>query len=208
AAVTVATAPAQSSVVLTDETYAAATLGKTLFVKFYAPWCGHCKALAPAWEELATAFAGDALKLIAEVDCDASKDLCEKHGVSGFPSLKYGAPHDLREYDGGRETEDLVKFATDDLVAACSIMNLDACDAATKLRIAGWQAAKAKDLAALIAAGDADIAAATAHYTAEFDKLKATYQAFDKTKLEKIDAAMKDGLASLQYIEKNVNATA
>ena len=85
------------------------------FVKFYAPWCGHCKRLAPTWDQLATKFAGVAGVKIAKVDCTSdendNKDLCNAQGVNGFPTLnlyKNGAKEE--EYNGKRDLEALEKF--------------------------------------------------------------------------------------------------
>ena len=59
------------------------------FVKFYAPWCGHCKKLAPAWEELAAEAMEEASGRVrlAKVDAEKNAKLAAKYGVSGYPTL-------------------------------------------------------------------------------------------------------------------------
>jgi len=56
-------------------------------VKFYAPWCGHCKHLAPIWDTLADKFAANNQIHVAKVDCTVHHDLCTSQGVRGFPTL-------------------------------------------------------------------------------------------------------------------------
>jgi len=58
-------------------------------IDFYAPWCGHCKELAPTWEEFATQAKanGDEIN-VAKVDCDANEALCERFGLAGYPTIK------------------------------------------------------------------------------------------------------------------------
>ena len=64
----------------------------TSIVEFYAPWCGHCQSLKPAFEKAAKSLSG--LVKVAAVNCDeeANKPLCGQMGVQGFPTLKIVRP--------------------------------------------------------------------------------------------------------------------
>nr|GLL29443.1 probable protein disulfide-isomerase A6 [Ipomoea trifida] len=101
-------------VVLTSENFAEIVLNekKDVLVEFYAPWCGHCKHLAPTYEKVATAFKLDEDVVIANCDADKYKDLGEKYGVSGFPTLKFfpKGNKDGEDYEGGRDLDDFVNF--------------------------------------------------------------------------------------------------
>lgn len=88
---------------------------KDVFVEFYAPWCGHCKRLAPTWEKLATIFNGEESVVIANLNADEHKSLGARFGVSGFPTLIY-FPKDNKEgirYEKARELNDLLTYVNE-----------------------------------------------------------------------------------------------
>lgn len=101
-------------VVLSADNFDEIVLDKTkdVLVEFYAPWCGHCKNLAPTYEKVASAFKLENDVVIANVDADKHKDVGEKYGVSGFPTLKFFPKSNKagEDYEGGRDLDDFVNF--------------------------------------------------------------------------------------------------
>ena len=130
-------------VVLTESNYDAEVVnsGKSTFIKFYAPWCGHCKKLKPDWDKLGSEFV-DSSVTIAEIDCTVDKELCSKEGVSGYPTLKYftSASEESQTYQSGRDFESLKKFVQDTLETRCEVDNQENCDEREKKFIAKMQA--------------------------------------------------------------------
>lgn len=87
-------------------------------VEFYAPWCGHCKNLAPHWEKAAGELKGK-IKLGA-LDATVHTLKAQKYGIQGYPTIKFfrpGKKTDADEYDGGRTSSDIVTWALDKLAA-------------------------------------------------------------------------------------------
>jgi protein disulfide-isomerase A6 len=99
--------------VLTPENFDAVVDGSTnALVEFYAPWCGHCKRLAPEWDKTGEAYSGSATVTIAKVDCDTHKDLCSRFQIRGYPTIKFFPKGSTtpEEYDGGRTSEDIISW--------------------------------------------------------------------------------------------------
>jgi protein disulfide-isomerase A6 len=101
-------------VTLGDSDFSAKVLKDASFwmVEFFAPWCGHCKALAPEWARAAQQLAPSGVKLGA-VDCTAHEALCAKYNVKGYPTIlvfgrdkAHAAP-----YEGPRTADGIVAFA-------------------------------------------------------------------------------------------------
>jgi len=83
--------------------------GKEVLVEFYAPWCGHCKKLAPIWDELGEHFKEDEDIVIAKIDMTGNE--LETVKVRGFPTIKlFKADNTVVDYTGGRTLEDFIKF--------------------------------------------------------------------------------------------------
>jgi len=85
---------------------------RAAFVEFFAPWCGHCKSLAPAYELVGDAFAKNKDVVVAKVDADKHRELGGRFGVSGFPTLKWFPKGSTtpEDYDGGRDTQEIIDF--------------------------------------------------------------------------------------------------
>ncbi|XP_041641597.1 protein disulfide-isomerase A2 [Cheilinus undulatus] len=84
---------------------------KNVFVEFYAPWCGHCKQLAPIWDELGEKYADKEDIIIAKMD--ATSNEVESVNVQSFPTLKYypaGENKEVVDYTGNRDLETFSKF--------------------------------------------------------------------------------------------------
>jgi thioredoxin domain-containing protein 5 len=78
-------------------------------VKFYAPWCGHCKKLEPIYEKVAEALEGEVN--VGKVDVTASRELGTRFDIKGFPTILLFSKGKAYTFKGRRTVEDFVEFA-------------------------------------------------------------------------------------------------
>jgi len=115
AAILAAVVAAEEVQTLTDASFQSSVQGSPSLwlVKFYAPWCGHCKKLAPVLEKFAADIKptelGEGVR-VGKVDCTEHSSLCDGQGVKGYPTVllfRDGARWEMkapRTADGLRET--------------------------------------------------------------------------------------------------------
>lgn len=94
------------------------------FIKFYAPWCHHCQAMAPNWQQLAKEMKG---KLnIGEVNCEAEKRLCKDARLRGYPTILFFRGGERVEYEGLRGIGDFVHYAEKAIDLSNGVRDVDA----------------------------------------------------------------------------------
>ncbi|PNY26060.1 Uncharacterized protein TCAP_04004 [Tolypocladium capitatum] len=93
-------------------------------IKFYAPWCHHCQAMAPTWEQLSKNMQG---KLnIGEVNCDKERRLCKDVNVRAYPAIIFFKGAERAEYRGLRGLGDFVEYADKAVDLAGGVPDVDA----------------------------------------------------------------------------------
>jgi protein disulfide-isomerase A1 len=130
----------------------------------FAPWCGHCKALAPEYETAATTLKEKDIKLV-KVDCTEEQDLCQEYGVEGYPTLKvFRGLDNISPYSGQRKADSLISYMTKQSLPAVSEV--------TKANLDEFKTA---DKVVLVAYFAADDKASNETFTAVADSLRDSY---------------------------------
>jgi len=165
--------------------------------------------MKPTWDRLMKEFENSESALIADVDCTAAgKELCSKVGVKSYPTLKYGDPNNLEKYDGGRDYDELVKFAKENLGPICGPNNMDLCDDEQKAKIELLIAKGLEQLTIEIEELDAIIKTAEDTFNAEVQKLQGRYKDIEKEKEDAIAAAKDKDLGLLKTVRGSLQTKA
>jgi len=158
--------------------------------------------MKPDWDKLIAEYKDSKTALVADVDCTAAgKPLCDSNGVRGFPTIKYGDPSALEDYQGGRDFSSLQSFAKENLKPMCSPANLDLCEGEAKTTIEKFLAMDDAALASAIAEKEQEQEAAEKTFKDEVSKLQAKYEKLSEEKDAALEAIKKSGLGLMKSVK-------
>lgn len=129
--------PDSAVVKLTSQTFSKfLTEHPLVLAEFFAPWCGHCKALGPQYSQAADILEAKEIPL-AQIDCTEEQELCQEHGIKGYPTLKvFRGESEPSDYEGPRSAEGIVNYMVKQSLPPVSLID-DASDLADFVTEAG-----------------------------------------------------------------------
>jgi len=147
-------------------------------------------------------YEGHADVLVGESDCTgAGKGLCEELQVQGYPTLKYGDPASLTDYQGARDLEGLKRFADTELRPVCSLSRMDLCDEAQRERIEALQKLSPLELAAGIKESEKELADLEIKFKADVEQLQREYKELQDSKAKAAAEVRAGGLGLMRAVQ-------
>jgi thiol-disulfide isomerase/thioredoxin len=183
--------------------------------------CGHCKRMAKDWERLAGQWEDSKIGLVAEVDCTdkgdvdddddddddddekgggGGKRLCNHFGIESFPTIKYGDPNDLQDYNGKRSLQEMSEFAEERLIPICSPTNLKLCDDEALAKMKQYLDLSINELHQFIALEEEKLKEAEVNFETTVDRLTKEYEVAEKVKRSMIEEISNGDLNLMKQI--------
>jgi hypothetical protein len=159
----------------------------------------------PAGEKLAADWEGHNIGLVGEVDCTSKwgKATCEMQEIFSFPTLMYGDPRNMEEYEGGKSYAELSAFAKENLVVpVCSVENVDPCNDESKTKIQQYEHMSFEELESLIDAEEAKVIAAKEEFENELERLQEMHDQAAMAKYEALAAVRRGGMPLMKAVLK------
>jgi len=164
--------------------------------------------MKPDWDKLMDAYADSETALVADVDCTTEgKPLCDSHGVQGFPTIKWGDPSNLEDYQGGRDFASLEKFAKENLKPMCSPTNIDLCDDEKKATIEKFLGLAGAELDKMIEEKEKLMADAEEAFKTGVEGLQAQYQKMMEDKEKTQEEIKNSGLGLMKACKAHAAKT-
>lgn len=149
-------------------------------------------------------FADTEDSLVATVDCTSAdaKELCEKHKISGYPTLKWGHPRkELEYYDGNRNYAELKRFADKVLLPGCGPTNPESCSADEKALMDYYMALSDTELDNIIAQKHAALQQINKEFETYLHETQRKYDAEEKSKNTANQAIEEKGITLMQRVQ-------
>jgi len=163
--------------------------------------------MKPDWDKLMEEYKDSKTILIADVDCTTSgKELCNTHGVRGYPTIKFGDPNNLEDYKGGRSLKDFKAHAETNLGPSCGPDNLDLCDDDKKATIQKYQAMSAADLTKFVDEQTAAMEKAESDFKKFVENLQKSYEESNKAKDATVEEIKSSGLGFAKAVKASKGA--
>jgi len=158
--------------------------------------------MKPDWDKLTKTYKDDKDIVIADVDCtvDGGKELCEEMGVQGYPSIKYGDPNNMEDYEGGRSLKELKKFAKENLGPTCGPKNPDLCSAEKKAQLDSFMALSDDDLKAKIEEKEGEMKESETTLEELLKSLQEQYESGQKARDDKKAEIKEAGLGMMKSV--------
>ena len=166
-----------------------------VLVEFYAPWCGHCKSLAPEWKIAGETFQDGDDILLTALDATAVGEVASKFGVKGYPTIKYFPKGSTtpEDYNGGRTADQIIQWVNGKVGTSRRLKK--APSAVTSLTTADFDAAVLGSKAALVEFY-APWCGHCKELTPKYEQLAQVFSGDKNVLIAKVDATEEPDLAS------------